>query len=84
MSAARAMPDLRAVILDALEEAFWGHRDEIEGCRDCRNQPAGICPDHQADNDAAWSYDDARKQLQRTPEHPEVLAALGDSKGEAA
>jgi hypothetical protein len=71
-------PDLRAVLLDALEDAYWGHRAEIESCRDCRRNPAGICPDHQADNDAAFDYDEARKQLQRTPECPEVLAVLAE------
>lgn len=78
-------PDLRAVLLDALEDAFWQRRAEIEGCRGCRNQPAGICPDHQADNDAAYEYDEARKQLQNSPEHPEVQAALAAAeRGEAA
>jgi len=76
-TAATIRPTLREVLLDALEDAYWLRRGQIEGCRDCARNPAGICADHRADNDAAWLYDDARKQLQRTPGHPDVLAALG-------
>lgn len=74
-------PSLREVILDALLDAWYARRAEIEGCRDCARNPAGICGDHQSDNDAAWFYDDARKQLERTPGDPAALALLGTITG---
>jgi len=77
MTATTTGLDLRAVILDALEDAYDHRRAEIEGCRDCARNPAGICADHRADNDAAFEYDEARKQIQFTPGHPDVLAVLG-------
>jgi len=70
-------PSLREVILDALDDAYWLRRGQIAGCRDCANVPAGVCRDHEADNDAAAEFDDARKQIERTPGHPDVLAVLG-------
>ena len=79
MTATISKPTLREVLLDALEDAYWLRRGQIAGCRDCARVPAGVCADHQADNDAAFEYDEARKQLQRTPGHPEVLAVLGDA-----
>lgn len=71
-----ARPSLRAVILDGLEDAFYARRAVIEGCGDCARNAAGICGDHQADNDAAFEYDEARKQLERNPGHPDVLAVF--------
>lgn len=67
---------LREVILDALNDAYYGRRAEIEGCQVCVKQPAGICADHQGDNASALEYEEARKQLERQPEHPEVLAVF--------
>ena len=69
-------PTLREVILDALDDAYWYRKGEIEDCRDCTRNPAGICGDHEADNDLARSYEEARRQLQQSPGHPEVLAVL--------
>jgi hypothetical protein len=71
-------PSLREVILDALNDAFWQQRAEIEDCAGCRKNPAGVCPDrdHQEANTRAVEYDEARKQLERNPEHPEVLSVL--------
>ena len=69
-------PTLREVMADALEDAFWARRAEIEGCTHCTRNPTGICGDHQEDNNRAREYEDARKQLERNPEHPEVLAVL--------
>ena len=74
-------PALREVILDALEEAYSVRRGEIEECRDCARNPAGIADCHRADNDAAHEYDEARKQMERNPESAEVLAALCGSEG---
>lgn len=77
-------PTLREVILDALEDAYWQRRAEIEGCRDCTRNPAGICADHQADNNAACEYDEARKQLQRTPAELDRLVPVETERSEAA
>lgn len=74
---------LREVILDALEDAYWLHKGEVEGCSACRKQPAGICPDpdHQNANAHALDYAEARKQIQRNPGDPEVLAVLAGLNG---
>jgi len=82
MSTATTAPaTLREVILDAIEDACWYRKGEIEGCRDCARNPAGICADHQADNDAAYEYEQARKHLQQSPGSPEVLAVLAGTEG---
>lgn len=73
-TATTARPSLRDIILDALDDAYWAHRAEIEGCRDCARNPAGICADHQDDNTAACDYEQARKHLQQAPGDPEVVA----------
>lgn len=76
-------PDLRAVILDALDDAFWFRKGEIAGCVYCPKNPTGICADHQDDNALALQYEEARKQIERSPECPEVLAVLaGTEEGE--
>lgn len=71
-----ARPSLRAVILDALNEAYWLNRNAVEGCAACTKSPAGVCPDRdcQDANRLAREYDEARKQLERNPGHPDVLA----------
>jgi hypothetical protein len=71
-------PSLREIILDALTDAWYARRAEIEGCRDCARNPAGICGDHQADNDAACEFEQARKQIEHSPSDPEVLGLAGD------
>ena len=76
MSATLTKPSLLEVVLDALDEAYWHRRAEVQGCRDCARNPAGICLDHEADNAAAAEFEEARKRLQRTPDDPEVAALL--------
>jgi hypothetical protein len=71
-------PTLREVVTDALDDAYWYRRGLIEGCADCPKHPAGICADHQADSALARDYEDARKQIQRTPGDPEVVAVFGE------
>lgn len=73
----RTAPTLRDIILDAIEDAFWYRRAQVEDCGACSRNPAGICGDHQADNDLGALYEDARKHLQRSPGSPEVAALLG-------
>jgi hypothetical protein len=72
-------PSLRDVLIDALDDAYWFQRGEVEDCPRCRRSPAGVCPDpdHQNANARALEYEEARKQMQRTPGDPEVLAVLG-------
>lgn len=66
---------LREVVLAAIEDDY--RTAQVEECLACDRQPAGICGDHQADNDAAWFYDDARRQIEQSPGSAEVLAVLG-------
>ena len=73
-------PSLLEVVLDALTDAYYARRAEIEGCRDCTRTPAGICADHEADNALAFSYEEARKQIEHASDR-EVLALL-NGKGE--
>jgi hypothetical protein len=75
-TATETRPSLRAVILDALDDAYYARRYAIEDCRDCTRNPAGVCGDHQADNDLARDYEEARKQLERSPGDPDVLAVF--------
>jgi hypothetical protein len=77
-------PSLREVLIDALDIAYWTQRDGIEGCRDCTRNPAGICADHQADNEAAAEFENARKLIEQSPGHPEVLAVLAGLNGGTA
>ena len=72
---------LRQIVLDSLHDAYWAHRNEIESCSCCRSHPAGACIDHQDDDAAARSYEDARMQIERSPGSPEVLAVLADLNG---
>lgn len=83
MSETLTVPSLREVLIDALDDAYWARRAEIEGCRDCTRNPAGICADHQADNDAAHEYEEARKQIEQSPSDPEVLAVFAGLGGTA-
>jgi hypothetical protein len=78
-----ARPDLRAILLDALEDAFWFQKGEVEDCGHCRNSVTGVCADrdHQDANARAVEFENARKQLQRNPECPEVLAVLTAAEG---
>ena len=79
-------PSLREIILDALTDAFWCRKGEVEDCPACRRSPAGVCADedHQLSLTAALLYEDARKQLERQPGDPEVVALLGAEGGEEA
>ena len=84
MSATLTKPTLREILLDALEDGYWYQKGEVEDCGHCRNSVTGACadPDHQNAAARAHEYDEARKQLQRNPEHPEVLAVLAATEGE--
>jgi hypothetical protein len=72
---------LRETVLDALHDAYWWQRGEIDDCPVCRKSPAGVCadPDHQEANARALAYEDARNQIERTPGNPEVLAVLPEA-----
>ena len=74
-------PALRDIILDAVEDAYWYRKGEVEGCRDCARHPAGVCADHQEDNALALDYEEVRKQIQGSPDDPEVLAVLAAIEG---
>lgn len=67
---------LREVILAALDDAYEYRRAQVDDCRDCARQPAGICLDHQGDNDAAFDYEAARKQIEGTLAGPDTAAEL--------
>jgi hypothetical protein len=59
---AAAFP-LRAVVLDALTDAYWYRRGQTEGCPDCRRSPGKICLLHQEDDARAQSYLDTAREL---------------------
>ena len=71
-----APADLRQIILDAIDTAFWHHQGEIEMCRDCTRNPAGICAGHWEDADRAREYTEARKQIENSPGDAEVVAVF--------
>jgi hypothetical protein len=71
-------PTLREIVLDALTDAYYARRTEIEGCRDCTSNPAGICADHQADNAAASEYEEARKQIEHGADPGLIGAVAGE------
>jgi hypothetical protein len=66
-------PSLREVVLDNLTYAYYARLAEIQGCRGCGRNPAGVCRDHQEDNDAAFECEQARKQIESAPSDPAVL-----------
>jgi radical SAM protein with 4Fe4S-binding SPASM domain len=76
-AATETRPTLREVVLDSLHDAFYARLSSVEECRSCAVQPAGFGPCHQEDAERAQEYDEARKQIERTPDSPEVLAVLG-------
>lgn len=74
-----ARPTLREILLDSLSDAYWARQSNIEECRSCAKQPAGVCPDHQADSDLSRDYEDARKQIEGSlamPEWADEIARL--------
>ena len=79
-------PSLREVILDALNDAYWCHQGEVEDCAACRQHPAGVCadPDQQTADAHARDYEEARKQIERSPGDPEVLAVFAGLSGGTA
>jgi hypothetical protein len=77
-TATATKPTLREILLDALNDAYYSRRANVEECRFCAKQPAGVGPCHQEDSDLCRDYEDARKQIERSPGNPEVLAVLGD------
>ena len=81
---AAAPASLREIILDGLDDAYWYRKGEIEGCVSCHRNPAGICPDHQEDCRLAAEYEDARKLIEQSPGHPEVLAVFAGPNGGAS
>ena len=82
-TATTTKPTLRDILLDSLEDAYWFRKGEVEDCPACRRNPAGVCADldHQNASVLAQDYEEARKQLQRNPECPEVLAVLAGIEG---
>jgi hypothetical protein len=75
------VPSLREVLLDGLNDAYWYRKGEVEMCACCTTHPAGVCTDHQEDNALARSYEDARKLIEQSPGHPEVLAVFAGLNG---
>ena len=77
-------PTIRETILAALDDGYWYRRGLVDDCRDCLRQPAGICADHQGDNEAAHDYEQARKQIEGSladPDTADELAALLGEEG---
>jgi hypothetical protein len=87
MSAATVTrPTLREIVLDALTDAYWYRRGEVEDCHQCRRSPAGVCADedHQLSLATSQFYEEARKRLENAPSDAEVVALLGTEEGEEA
>ena len=74
-------PSLCEVLIDALDIAYWTQRERIEECATCARNPAGVAPCHREDSDAAFEYEDARKLIEQSPGHPEVLAVFAGLNG---
>ena len=68
---------LREIVLDSLNDAYWSRRANVEECRDCSRNPAGVALCHEEDARLAAEYEEARKQIQNSPGDPEVLAVTG-------
>jgi hypothetical protein len=66
-------PSLRAVVLDALNDAYWSRRANVEECRTCARNPAGIALCHEEDARLAFEYEEARKRIESAPGDPEVM-----------
>ena len=79
MTATLTAPSLREVILDALNDAYWSRRANVEECRSCTRNPCGVCPEHEEDNTLAQEYEEARKRLQNAPGDLDVLAAAAEA-----
>jgi hypothetical protein len=85
-----AKPSLREVVVDALNDAYWSRRANVEECRACAKQPTGFAVCHEEDARLAAEYEQARKQIEGAPGDPEVLdlftgnvmAALSGDEGE--
>jgi hypothetical protein len=87
-------PSLREIVLDALTDAYWTRKREVEDCEHCRRSAAGVCPDedHQLSTAAFLFYEEARKRIEHMPADPEVMdvlcgnvmAALSGSEGEGS
>ena len=75
MTVTAEAPALRAIVLDALHDAYWVQRVEVEECPRCRQAPAGVCADrdHQDALALALDYEAARRQIQ---DRPDALAAI--------
>jgi hypothetical protein len=63
-TATSTRPSLREIVLDALNDAYYSRRANVEECRACTRQPAGVCPDHLDDSDLSRAYEDARRQIE--------------------
>ena len=83
MTETLTVPSLREVLLDALDDGYWYRKGEVEDCAACRKAPAGVCADldHQNSLAMALEYEEARKQIQQSPGHPEVLAVFAGLNG---
>jgi hypothetical protein len=78
-TATTVKPSLQDIILDALNDAYWSRRANVEECRACTRSPAGVLTCHEEDNALALSYEAARKQIEHSPAALEsILAALSD------
>ena len=84
MTATATRPTLREIILDALSDAYYSRRANVEECAFCAKQPAGVGPCHQEDSDLSRDYENARKQVERSLADPgtaDELAALLGTEG---
>jgi hypothetical protein len=64
MTATLAKPSLREIVIDALNEAYWSRRANVEECRACAKQPTGFALCHEEDAELARLYEQARKQIE--------------------
>jgi hypothetical protein len=73
----RTPASLRDVILDALSDAFYSRRANVEECRDCTRNPGGVCPAHEKDSGLARAYEEAQRAIRNTGGDGGVLRLLG-------
>ena len=82
MSATLTKPSLLEVVNDALNDAYWSRRANVEECLTCAKNPAGVSTCHEEDWHYVCEYEEARKRIAATVSTDMELVALLNGEGE--